>query len=197
MGRINCWNPFERIAGTKALILGLVGIILASGLGSLGNIHFDGIMDIHIGKDTSFWIYLLEALISWICISFFITIASFILSPSKFRIIDIWGTQAFSRILLIPIALYTIFFSQKEVSDSIMKTINNPEALLSIEIGQWVSFSIFILLSITTIIWMIIWMFNAYKVSSNLNGTKAIVSFIITVILSEILSKTIIHLLLT
>ena len=38
------FKPFQYIAGTKALILGLIVMLLLSVLGYLGNTHFNGVI---------------------------------------------------------------------------------------------------------------------------------------------------------
>ena len=44
------FNPFVYIAGGKALVLGLLTILVAGFLGSLSTTHFDGVLDTHTGR---------------------------------------------------------------------------------------------------------------------------------------------------
>ena len=49
------FNPFRFVAGYKALLSGLVIILLSAFVGSLGNTHFDGVLDVHIGLTAPLW----------------------------------------------------------------------------------------------------------------------------------------------
>ena len=41
------FNPFNYVAGSQALALGLVSILVAGGFGALSKTHFDGVIDVH------------------------------------------------------------------------------------------------------------------------------------------------------
>jgi len=187
--KTNIWNPYERIAGTKALLWGLGLTFIACYFGYLGKIHFDGIMDIHIGKSHPYIIYVSEALINLVSISLFLYLASLILSKSKIRLIDIVGTQAFSRIPLILPAIFGAIFPLEQASAYFLYKYANMGSPVNISTFEIVGFIFFLFSNFLAIIWMIIWMYQAYKVSSNLSGTKAVTSFIISILLAEILSK--------
>jgi len=49
------------------------------------------------------------------------------------------------------------------------------------------------ILMIPIIVWTVALMYNAYSVSANLNGPKAVWSFIASFVIGEILSKVIIY----
>lgn len=42
-------NPFNYIAGAKSLLIGIVVLAAATFAGTFTNLHFDGVIDIHIG----------------------------------------------------------------------------------------------------------------------------------------------------
>jgi len=193
MKKLNIVNPFEKIAGTQALFIGLGGMLIASIIGSMGNIHFDGVLDIHFNKTVPLWLYIAQNFISWICIALFLSISSALLTKSSFRLIDIWGTLAFARVLLIPVAVYGAVFSQQEVSEALISSFTSSEMLSSISILKWLSFGIFLFLSVISIILLAVWMYNAYSVSANINGLKAIISFFICILLAEVTAKLIIY----
>lgn len=43
-------NPFKFVAGTEAMMLGLIVILAAAIIGWLGKTHFDGVLDVHTGS---------------------------------------------------------------------------------------------------------------------------------------------------
>ena len=47
-------NPFERIAGWKALFIGIAIMALTAVVGKINNVAFDGVLDVHAGATFSF-----------------------------------------------------------------------------------------------------------------------------------------------
>jgi hypothetical protein len=172
------YNPFHFLAGTKSLLLGLVIMIITALLGSLQHVHFDGVIDVHFGASVPVWFYLTESLLDWFVFSIFLFATSLILSDSKTRIIDIFGTQALARtpMLLVSFICFIPLFHFT------FKGIPQINLTLLLFIGITMIFSI----------WLVILMYHAYTVSANLKGPKAIISFIVTIILSEITIKLLI-----
>jgi len=195
-------NPFTYIAGTKTLVWGVGGIVITSIFACFGPIHLDGALDIHIGLNnysSDFWsigqnlLFLSEGLINWIIISGILYVSSVILSKSKVRIVDVLGTQAFARLPLFLSVFIGAFTPLEKASAYVLHEFANMGNEVDINPVQLGLFILFMLSTITSIIWMVIWMYKAYTISANLKGTKAIVSFIVSVLLSEIITKTIIY----
>ncbi|MDR3706316.1 MAG: hypothetical protein P4L28_10455 [Paludibacteraceae bacterium] len=194
-------NPFTYIAGTKTLLWGLAGILITSIFACFGPIHLDGVLDIHIGLNnysTAGWslqqnlIFLSEGVINWITISGVLYISSVILSKSKVRIVDVLGTQAFARLPLFLSVFIGAFTPLEKASAYFLHEFANMGNEVDINPFQLGLFILFMLSTIISIVWMVIWMYKAYAISANLKGTKAIVSFIVSILLSEIITKTVI-----
>ena len=176
--RIGLFNPFIYIAGLKALVIGFAFMTITLILSFYSRMHFDGAIDAHIGTEAPFYWFVLEQLIAWGSIVIAFLIAGLILSKSNFRFIDIAGTVAFSRA---PMLLIAVMGFLPELHALKPGHINNAV----IAVG-------FILL--LPIIWMIALLFNGFKTSLNIKDTKAIVGFIIALVLAEILSISLNHL---
>ena len=171
MNRAHFYNPFIYIAGYKSLFWGLAGLFLTSYFAFTSGTHFNGILNISLAKDADFWIYLIENVSQWIFLSTFLFIAGLVLSKSKIRGIDIFGTTLFSRIpLIITPLIRAIPFFQSFAYQS-------PAMYLIIAIYG------------ISLIWSIVLFFNAYKVSSNLKKENLIISFVVCMILSETITK--------
>lgn len=168
-------NPFTKIAGFPSLIWGLSIIILSAFLASFNNIHFDGVLDIHLGLDAKWYYFILEVVIDWLCISILFYIMSIALSKSSIRIIDIFGTQALARFPYLLVSLVGFLPYLKDLS-----------------IGT-LPFILFAIFSVLILIWYLVLAFNALKIAANLQGSKLIISFISGVILAEIASKYLIY----
>ncbi len=182
------WTPFTYIAGGKALLVGLLGIIIAAFLGYIGSVHFDGVIDIHSGVAAPYWLFVAEGLVNLFSISFFMYVAAIILSPSKVRVIDIVGTQAFARLpMLLPVAVASLFPLSKMNDYAMYRFAHIGEAvsLTNIEITGFVLFS---LSTLVAMVWLVAWMYQGYKVSANLRGAKSVISFIVVLLLSEVIA---------
>ena len=162
-------NPFERIAGWKALAIGLCFISLTAIVGNMNDFLFYRITYVTIRPHTLGMAFYVQV-INLIIVSLVMWITGKIFSKSKIRIIDIIGTMALSRAPLLLIALvgFLPFFSHN----------------VSI-VSQFV---IFMLLCLIPMIWTVALMYRAYSVSCNLNATRGILSFIGALIIAEILS---------
>ncbi|MBE9468532.1 MAG: hypothetical protein IMY72_09485 [Bacteroidetes bacterium] len=95
------FNPFTHIAGNKVLIIGLLVILASSFLCYLTNTHFDGVINVHYGRPSAYYVFLSEAFINLVTISLILYIIGLLSSKSTIRFIGIIGTQAFARIPLI------------------------------------------------------------------------------------------------
>ncbi len=184
------YNPFIKIAGFKSLIIGCAFILITSFFAYLYDTHFSGLLDINYGSDhhLSYINFLLYIVINVLSISIILYVSGLIVSKSSIRFIDIIGTQSLARFPMI-IAPFLNSFSliEKGSQQILYKYLNHGENIQIIEI-EWFLYVVFIIILIILIIWVIALMYNAYKVSCNVKGNKAIISFIIALILAEVLS---------
>jgi hypothetical protein len=169
------YNPFTRIAGLQSLLWGLLIMLVTAFFGGLNNVHFDGVIDIHAGMPAPMLLFFLEVFVSWLLFSVFLLIAATILSPSKVRAVDIFGTQAFAKYpyLIVSLISFIPYFR--------FEFHGMPDLTASL--------IFFGLLTIVFTIWTVVLMYNAYSVSANLTGVKAIVSFIVALMIAEVLFK--------
>jgi len=172
------FNPFTYIAGGRALIIGLIVMTITLSTAFYSNTHFDGAIDAHIGLQAPFLLYVFEQLIAWGSVVLIFFLAGMILSSSRFRFIDIAGTAALARA---PMLLVAIAGFIPALHNAKPDHIDNTVIALS-----------FIML--IPIIWLIALLYNAFTISINVKGTKAIAGFITALILAEVLSVSLNHL---
>ncbi|MCK5823540.1 MAG: hypothetical protein KAG95_06025 [Bacteroidales bacterium] len=188
------FNPFTYIAGYKSLVIGLLIILLSSWLCYLTNTHFDGVINVHYGRASAYYVFLLEALIDLLSISLVLYIISIIFSKSSIRFIDLIGTQAFARIPLILTPLIGFSPTITNVPKYFIWKFLNLGDEINITNSDITLFVIFTLITIAVIIWTIVLMYNAFRVSSNLKGSKSVWLFILGIIISAIISQVVIYL---
>ncbi|MEO8819532.1 MAG: hypothetical protein ABI267_05720, partial [Ginsengibacter sp.] len=165
-------NPFVKIAGYKALIYGWLLILITAVIAYFSHTHFDGAIDAHGGTKTLWWVYLLEPFIAWISVTIIFYLTGLIFSQSKIRFADVAGTLALARFPMFFTAL--LYFGPMPDIKALDK----------------ISFVTVLNIVCLTIcgIWMIALFFNAYTVSCNPKKGKTVWTFILALIVAEIIS---------
>ena len=162
-------NPFERIAGWRALVIGLCFMSLIALLGKVNHLFFGRILYITLYPHTFYEAFYAQ-IITWGVLFIVMWFTGKMFSKSKVRVIDVAGTMALSRVPLLLIALFGFLpFFPKDVSDL-------PRLI------------IFGLMCVIPLIWMVALMYNAYSVSCNLKGLRGILSFIGALFVADLLS---------
>lgn len=174
------FNPFDFIAGWKALAVGLAVMSLTCVVAFFSNTHFDGVLDGHFGvlnvTKFPFQVSIYEQLNAWLSATILFYVGGLLTARSKVRLIDVAGTLAFARVPLIFVALI-----------GFVPVLHHFPSL-----KEMVAMLICGLPLLFLFIWMIVLMYNAFRVSCNLKGNVAIWGFAVSLIFAEIISKVII-----
>jgi hypothetical protein len=184
------FNPFHYIAGGTALGIGLAVIVVAGVLASFTDSHFDGVLDFHSGLPAPFWLPALEGLINWVCMAVLLLAAGKVASKSRFRILDVFGTQALARwpgLLTAAATFIPGYYAQVRQLATLNFTIDPANA------PGFITASVVI---IAATVWMLVLMYRAYAVSCNVSGLRGFVSFVPALLVAEVLSKTALYYLL-
>lgn len=162
------FNPFTRIAGWQALLIGAAIMALTALAGQAGNVMFDGVLDVHVGQHTpeeAFAMQGVNLLATILCLG----VAGALVSRSKWRISDVAGVAALSRAPMLIVALAGMAgLAQQGFSSALVA---------------------FLLLCLVAGIWMVALMYNGYRVAFNVKGARAVISFIVALVAAETLSK--------
>jgi hypothetical protein len=166
------FNPFRYIAGWTALGWGWSIMLLTGSIAWYSKTHFDAAIDVHVGLSFPFWVSLIEQLADWgfLVICFFI--AGRLIAAGRFRFIDIAGTVALARAPYLCCAIIGFilppFPGIKDISPGLI-------------LGA--------LAELVFAVWMIALLYQAFTISCNVKGGKAIASFVIAVLAAEFLSR--------
>jgi hypothetical protein len=171
------FQPFTYIAGARSLLIGLVAICASTVCNYFSNNHFDGLLDAHAGMHAPFWLYIAEAVVYLTVPLMLFGIAGFALGSRRFRLIDLAGTQAMARWPMLFIALMAFTLPQQPID------LNNIPAIVIIT-G---------LADLLIAAWYVALLYQSYTVSCNIKGQRAIVSFIVLLLLSEVIVHYTIH----
>lgn len=182
-------NPFNRIAGFQALIVGFAFIAATSVFAYIFGTHFNGLLDIKFGSlEVEYYVFFLYGVINVSVVSSFLYAAARMISKSRIRFIDVIGTQALARYPYLIAPFLNINTISERAGAYIMYKFLNVGESVQIENYELILAALFILIMLVLIIWMITLMYNAYRVSCNVKGANAVLSFIIVIFIAEILS---------
>ena len=184
-------NPFERIAGMRALIWGLVGMAVATWQSVILPFHYHGLLHYGPAPVDALWVFVAEHLTVWLLPAFLILAGGKLLSASRVRTIDVLGMTAFAQI---PFAVMNLFYfpapvrlpmtlSQEELMELAMI---HPETLMG---SIW-----FVLPSLLFVALVLVWMFRVVRVGCNLKGWKLWTVWVISVVGGDLLSRVVIQL---
>ncbi len=190
-GRLSQWlfNPFRFVAGFKALLLGLVIMLISGFIGSLSNTHFDGVLDVHTGAEAPLWFFFAEGIINWVCMVVPLFFFGLIVSRSSFRIVDVFGTQALARWPYVVTAIVMLPKANQRVIAYLMSKLNQAAATSAVSSADVFVFVFAMIVVVLMVIWMVALMYRAYAVSCNIRGAMAVVTFIVSLAGAEVLSK--------
>ncbi len=180
-------NPFQKIAGWRALAIGLVIMVLMSFLGVFANVYFDGILastfasgfkNAKITPNFLFLIY--ENLLAWLCLTLFYIAAAKICKQKRIRIVDFFGTVALSRFP------FLILVSTQAILALVKPNIfhYDPAKNYEFHFSFLILFNLFWTFCYT---WQIATYFFALKEASGLTGRKLWISFLISMLFCEMI----------
>ena len=167
-------------------------ILLSAFVGSLGNTHFDGVLDVHTGLEAPLWCFFAEGLINWICMAVPLFFFGLIVSRSSFRAIDVFGTQALARGPYLIAAVVMLPEANRRFDEYLTARLTQAAPTVAINYIDVFIFAFAVIVTILMAVWMVALMYRAYAVSCNIRGAKAIATFIVSLIGAEVLSKAVI-----
>ncbi len=192
------FHPFRRVAGGLSLVLGLVAIVLAALVAKPQGLHFDGVLDAHVGPSGPWWLFIAEGLIDWLSLALPLLLAGRLISQSAFRSIDLLGTQALARWPTVLIALGCLAPGFHRYTLALTKWLANlkPGAVPVLPGGvDAIVFGLVVAVTLACTVWMVALMWKSFSHCCNVRGGKAVVVFIVVLLIAEVLSKVLIGLL--
>ena len=185
-------NPFVRIAGGKALSIGLVIFVASILLAYCGNMVFDGVLDAHFSDHINLGRALLAPSIALFIFILVLYLTGRLLSKSSIRFIDVAGTVTLARTPYILISLVVLIPGIYDYNMVIAQNLL-AQNYSGITVAQWIVFFLFLFVSMVATIWFVILSYKAFSVSCNISGAKGIIGFITALLFSEIVAAIAIY----
>lgn len=179
-------NPFRYLAGSKALLLGLVFLLATALLLHAASMVQDSLLHFAVVPGLSFGQVLAAQLLLWLLQALLLYAVGRLLSRSKIRPIDLLGTTAFAQLPLLPINLPLLV---PACSDLLLHRLS--ERILQGGVPapfEVAALLLYALYAIALLILYYVWNYQALAVSCNLHGSKAIAAYIGVMLLAMLLS---------
>ena len=181
-------NPFQKIAGFNALLIGLVLAVLMSLVGVYANVFFDASLGFIIPQGIktalkpNFFLLLYQNIVAIFVTSTLFLISALIFRQKRIRVIDFYGTVAMARF---PLFISLIFIILQQLIDP---KLYHEDISKGIELHFSLLSTVSYLLFLSCFIWQIMTYFSALKVSSGFEGKRLWTCFIICMVLAESVS---------
>lgn len=176
------FNPFRYIAGGKALTLGVIFILSSSLLLYSGGMIQDSYVHITNSGATYMQILLVQ-LVWWIVPAILYYTCGLFMSHSRIRIIDVLGTTAFAQLLYIPLIAPLHIPAIQEATNITLQAVSLG---LQPTLMNMTTIMLYGIWSFAFLALYYVWNYKAFSVSCNVNGTKAIVAFVVIQIVMTI-----------
>jgi uncharacterized membrane protein len=147
-------NPFERIAGWQALLIGVAVMALTAVVGKVTGVAFDGVLDVHAGATFGLTASFAMQGVNFLALFLTMWLSGVCFSKSRLRAIDVAGTTALARAPMLLLAVVCFLPVAPESIFDITRTV------------------IFVTVCLPFIVWMVALMYNAYTVSCHLKGKR-------------------------
>lgn len=182
------FRPFEKYSPNTLILIGILFTIIGTWMAIIFGTRFDGVLDFHISSNVDQKNVIFDNLINITCLTVFLFIAGKV-NYKKSRLIDFVSTGIFSRtpLYLLPLLNCTGALTIK----------GDPTNLNDVEAHVFSNLPYFVIMSVVMIlfiVWYVALMYNGFKTASNAKGKKTVLFFIGALLLAEITSSLLIHL---
>lgn len=183
------FNPAAYIAGGEALAVGLVVIVLTGWVGAQSNTHFDGVLDTHTGAEAPFWCFMAEGLLNWLSAVIVLLVMGKLVSRTSFRFVDLAGTQALARWPMLLTAFAALSPAYRSFLQQLVRQLDKLPDGLSFDPVDLAGFVAVVVVMILVLCWVVALMYRSYALVCNIRGGRAGGSFVVGLIVAEVLSK--------
>lgn len=161
------YNPFEKFAGARALMLGLMGILTASILAAINGTHFTGMFSAIYTVSTGWYVPFFELMLIWIPLTVISALYCQFFGSSHYRLIDVIGTIAFSMVPYV--------------------VISAGGFIRLLPMGAELQMTLMVIFIYLSLVWSLMLIFHALRVSGNLKQQKLWVGFILCTMISQLI----------
>lgn len=184
-------NPFKHIAGFKSLWIGILIILATACVGYFSHTQFPDLISVKTSPGLPLWYLVVQSLSNWAVFSGVLYLFAVIVSPSSVRIVDVFGTQALARFPYLFASVIGFSGAIEKFGAYVLWTTLRQGEPVRLSLGESVSAIALMICTILLTVWLVVLMYNAFKISANLKGAKSGVFFIIAFVVSIVVTNVI------
>lgn len=179
-------NPFTRLSGSRALVVGLAIVLATVAVAILGNVRYDGIADLHTGQGAP-----LEPVLDWLTVALLFLVGGLIWAPKTQSHLDYFGMSAVGRLPFVLVGLIWMRPALGQLLDPLMH-LNpaSPPNLMALPGFPWIVAGG--LVTMLLMAWGLFLNFFALREASGMKTDRAVLVYAGVVVLGEIISKVIV-----
>lgn len=189
-------QPFDRISGRRALVPGLIVLLLTAVLAALNGLQTDGVLSLHFTAGADPLRLIGQGLINWLVLALCLLVLGRWLAPAHFGAIDLLGAQAVARW---PLLLSVLYLSFPPAGERIRQLTADLAAVMPSEPGQVMAdpaymADAFILTALglpllVFLVWMVWLMYHGFSATTGLTGPRSVFAFSGGLILAQVVSQ--------
>lgn len=186
------FNPFLRIAGWTSLVAGLAAITVSGLVAAAAGMRLDGLLEMGFAGTVPAHLPVLEGLIHWISIAAICALIARVFGGGRsVRLLDVAGTLALARA---PQVIAALACTHPLIRDSLVGTVYvSDEAgsvveILAVPAPSPVAWAI-VVVALACMAWMVVLMWRAFSVTSNIRGWRGVAFFIPAYVGAELLGR--------
>ncbi|GGC81438.1 hypothetical protein GCM10011508_05970 [Flavobacterium lutivivi] len=185
-------NPFDKFSEKNIFIFGIIASIIGSYITFLSGATFDGLIEVHLNPQTTFFIALKENSLHIVLITVLLFLLGKIINK-RTRFIDVLNAALLFRVPFYFMSLLLIFPFLQSLDNEIKK---NPEAIGKLSLNP---FDLAMILLITCVlisllVYSIVLLYKGFKTATNVKKPLHYVFFGVIILFAEILSRIILPL---
>ena len=164
---MSVFNPYGKISEVRAFAIGAAAVFCAATIGYFANALMLSPLKIISGLNVAYPVFLIAQFLTWLVPALIFYALGKLLSPSHIRLVDVFSFTAFAQV---PLVFAMAFFLPPCAGE-----ILNPLNILNESYLMQTSAAIGLMLaaaSLIPLIFGLVWLFNAVKVSANLKGAS-------------------------
>ena len=175
------FNPFERITGRQALAWGLFSIVVSTVLGYFSGWHYHGMLHFGPAPCGQLWCHAVERMAVWLLPAAVFYVGGRVLSGKSVKALDVFGKVAFAQVPLVVIVALGFLPDMQRLKGV------DPANISEVITQSWFAWAMVLsLFLLVIVVWVVVLMFNALKVSCRLSGVRAGIFFGVAMVCCEV-----------
>lgn len=173
-------NPFRYVAGVESLAIGAAGAVAAAALCAVSGQAFDGMLHIHFAGVT-FLGALARQAVMWMTFASLLWLSAAAMSKSSVRAVDIYGTNLMARLPLVVLLALGLMPGMEWLREVTPATPVEEIAVHAVSPAML----LYGVASLAVLAWFFYWSCEAFAVSANLRGWRAVGQFAVCYVAAE------------